>query len=534
MKSEIKPSQEVHPAQIEQSTETQDDNSIRNEGVFSESSDLNYPHGIKLAVIISSLAISVFLVALDETIITTAIPKITNDFRSIQDIGWYGSAYFMPFAAFQLIFGKLFSFYPIKYVFLASIFIFEVGSLICGTAPTSSVFILGRAIAGLGSAGINAGFIIQNFSKFTSTRKEANISPLLGGAFTTKLTWRWCFYINLPIGGIALLSMAVLFHPPKAERQPSTWREKIGQMDLLGTAVLVPGIFCLLLALQLGGSVYEWNTAKPIALVIIAAASGLVFVLIQCQKQDSATLPPRIIKQRSVACSACYVFHAGGALSIFHYFLPIWFQAIQGITAFDSGTRILPTTVNTVIFSVIAGIAVAKWGYYTPLMIQGASLLTVGGSLMTSLEVSASAGEWIGYQIIVSAGAGLGIQQAHTAAQTVLPSADVPTGAVVIIFAQILGSTVWLSVAQQVMTSQLRRGLSAISGLDPNLVFDNGATGFRTIVEPKFIGGVLHAYNAALTRTFLFAVALAAVALVSAVAVEFRSVKKVSSSIKQR
>ncbi|KAM5505732.1 hypothetical protein McaMca56_000379 [Microsporum canis] len=129
--------------------------------ICQDANEPDYPHGIKLAVVIGSLAASVFLVALDETIITTAIPKITNDFHSINDIGWYGSAYFITFAAFQLIFGKLFSFYSIKYVFLASVVIFEVGSLICATALTSRIFIIGRAFAGLGSAGINAGFIMD-------------------------------------------------------------------------------------------------------------------------------------------------------------------------------------------------------------------------------------------------------------------------------------------------------------------------------------------------------------------------------------
>ncbi|KAM5481350.1 hypothetical protein McanCB56680_004250 [Microsporum canis] len=510
--------------------------------ICQDANEPDYPHGIKLAVVIGSLAASVFLVALDETIITTAIPKITNDFHSINDIGWYGSAYFITFAAFQLIFGKLFSFYSIKYVFLASVVIFEVGSLICATALTSRIFIIGRAFAGLGSAGINAGFIICLplarrpifVSSYSGMYGIASVvAPLLGGVFTTRATWRWCFYINLPIGGAALLTMALFFYPPTKEKQspPTTWQQKLGQMDLLGTAILVPGIICLLLALQWGGSVYQWNTAPPIALLATAGTAGLIFISIQVWKQESATVPPRIIKQRSVACSACYVFHAGGALNVFQYFLPIWFQAIQGVTAFDSGSRILPTTLGTVIFSLVAGIGVAKTGYYTPFMILGATLLLIGASLATTWQVASPSAQWIGYQIIFSAGAGLGIQQAHTAAQTVLAFVDVPIGAVIMIFAQILGGAVWLSVAQNVLTSQLLRGLaSTVPGLDPKLVLDRGATGFRTVVKPEFLDGVLEAYNFALTRTLYCGVALAAAALISSVGMEWRSIKKVSSA----
>ncbi|KAI1926777.1 hypothetical protein LOZ23_003588 [Ophidiomyces ophidiicola] len=505
----------------------------------------NYPHGMKLAVIVGSLAASVFLVALDETIITTAIPKITDDFHSINDIGWYGSAYFMTFAAFQLIFGKLFSFYSIKYVFLVSVAIFEVGSLICATASNSSTFIVGRAFAGLGSAGINAGFIIILASCLPLRRRPIYVSsysgmygiasvvaPLLGGAFTTKMTWRWCFYINLPIGGAAVLAMILFFHPPTNGKKPSTtWKQKLGQIDVFGTTILVLGIVCLLLALQWGGSVYQWNTAPPIALLAAAGVAGLIFVIIQVWKQESATVPPRIIRQRSVALSACYVFHAGGALNVTQYFIPIWFQAIQGVTAFDSGTRILPTTLGTVVFSVVAGIGVAKSGYYTPFMILGAALLVTGASLMTTWQVSSSAAQWIGYQIIFSAGAGLGIQQSHTAAQTVLAPVDVPVGAVVIIFAQILGGAVWLSVAQNVLTSKLLEGLkNSVPGLDPKVVIDKGATGFRDTAGPRFLGDVLKVYNLALTKTIYCGVALAATALLSSVGMEWKSIKKISSS----
>ncbi|EFQ99145.1 azole resistance protein 1 [Nannizzia gypsea CBS 118893] len=527
----------IHDKNSQEETNAELDAACQDE----HANDGDYPHGMKLAVIVGSLAASVFLVALDETIITTAIPKITDDFHSINDIGWYGSAYFMTFAAFQLIFGKLFSFYPIKYVFLASVAIFEVGSLICATSSTSNAFIVGRAFAGLGSAGINAGFIIILASSLPLARRPIFVSsysgmygiasvvaPLLGGAFTTKMTWRWCFYINLPIGGAAVLAMALFFHPPAGAKKPSTtWQQKLGQVDLFGTAVLVPGIICLLLALQWGGSVYKWNTAPPITLLSAAGVAGLAFVIVQVWKQESATVPPRIIKQRSVAFSAFYVFHAGGALNVIQYFIPIWFQAIQGVTAFDSGSRILPTTLGTVVFSLVAGIGVAKFGYYTPFMILGAVFLVTGATLITTWQVSSPATQWIGYQLVFSAGAGLGIQQSHTAAQTVLASVDVPVGAVVMIFAQILGGAMWLSVAQTVLTSQLLKGLvDAVPGIDPKLVLDKGATGFRETVRPEYLGDVLKVYNFALTRTIYCGVALAAAALIASMGMEWKSIKR--------
>lgn len=207
--------------------------------------------------------------------------------------------------------------------------------------------------------------------------------------------------------------------------------------------------------------------------------------------------------------------------------LPIWFQAIQGATPFDSGVRILPTTLETVLFSFVAGFGVAKSGYYTPFMIVGAALLLTGASLATTWQVDSPPAKWVGYQLLFGAGAGLGIQQAHTAAQTVLPVVDVPTGAVIVIFAQIFGGTVWLSVAQNILTSQLLGGIAdAVPTLDAKAILDMGATGLRDTVGAEYLDVVLKVYNSALTRTLYCGVALAAVSFIASTGMEWRSIKK--------
>lgn len=262
----------------------------------------------------------------------------------------------------------------------------------------------------------------------------------MGGAFTDNLTWRWCFYINLPIGAVTIFFIAVFLKLGiPSESAGLSWREKIARLDLLGTAVFVPAIICLLLALQWGGNQYEWSNWRMIVLFVIAGLLVIAFLAIQWWKQDNGTVPPRIFFQRSVCAGSWFAACLGASFFTLIYYIPIWFQAIKGTSATHSGINSLPLILGVTIMSIVSGIGTTVLGYYTPWIYASTIFISIGCGLITTWKVHTAHPAWIGYQAIAGMGFGMGIQNPLIAVQTVLPLKDVPIGTATIMFSQTLG-----------------------------------------------------------------------------------------------
>ncbi|KAJ3481007.1 hypothetical protein NLG97_g7926 [Lecanicillium saksenae] len=500
--------------------------------------ELYKPKTLKFWLVLLSTFTSMFLVALDRTIIATAVPRITDDFKSQGDIGWYGSAYMLTTAAFQLLFGRIYSFYDLKWTFLVSIVVFEIGSAICGAAPSSTVFIVGRAIAGLGSAGIMTGSMMTIIplvplhkrpmfqSLFGMVFGVASVAgPLIGGAFTERATWRWCFYMNLPIGVVAFVFL-YFFEFPTTKLMDLPQKTKLMRLDPIGTTIFIPTIISLLLALQWGGSTYAWSSWRIIVLFICFAIGAVIFGTVQYKMPDSASLPWHLIKQRTMALATLFMLFLAGSMMMLVYYIPLWFQTTHGVEPVKSGVYTIPLVLSLVVASIMSGVITQKSGYYVPTMILGPCVLLVAEGLLTTFKPDTGSPHWIGYQFLAGFGVGLGMQTANLAVQATVDKKDVATGMAICFFAQQLGGAIFVSVGQTILSTILVSRLSEIPGLDTKTILSTGATQLHNVVPPQYFSLVVDAYNYAVTRIFLACLAITAAQLVSSFGIEWKSIKK--------
>jgi EmrB/QacA subfamily drug resistance transporter len=521
--------------------ETSAKGSVASEHPGQPTPQIAYPPTGRLIVILLSLYISIFLVALDRTIIGPAIPTITNKFHSIEDIGWYGSAYMLTACGFILLYGRIYTFFPTKRVFLASIALFETGSAICGSAPSSKFLILGRAIAGVGSSGIYTGVLLIIMEITPLHRRPllqgffgvcfglASVAgPLLGGVFTeSKATWRWCFFLNLPLGAFTIGVVMFFLHLDEKKRRMD-WKETIRQLDPLGTLLFLPSIVCLLLALEWGAAEYRWSDPIIIGLLTVFAVLFVAFVAWQfATRKTTATVPARILLKRSVAFGCLSQFTVGATMLTCTLYIPLWFQAIKGVSAMQSGIRTIPLVLSVVIGSIASGAAVHKIGYYTPFMIMGSLCLSVGAGLLTTWNAGSNSGMWIGYQVILGLGVGFTMQHPNIAIQIVLPKKDVPAGTALLSFWQTLGATLCTSIGQNLFLGNFVHALHNIGGMDPGRVVKAGATELKNAVPAELLSRVLTAYNNSLTGgPFLVCMVVACLSVPAALGMEWHSVKK--------
>ncbi|KAK5163165.1 uncharacterized protein LTR77_010949 [Saxophila tyrrhenica] len=502
----------------------------------------HYPTGTRFKLILFSIGLVLTMASLDSSIIAVAVPSLTAHWHSIRDVGWYSTAYRLSQCSFQFMFGRLYKMFSVKAIYLVSIMIFITGSLVCATAPSSTAFIVGRAICGLSCGGIVAGCFTL-FRQALPLRKRAMYAsifsavegisditgPMLGGVLVEKLSWRWCFWINVPVG---VVTLAVTAFCLKDTRHPSdirqlTLKQKLSELDLPGTLLFFPAILCLFIALTWAGTRLPWSSPTVIALFCVFGILLAVFAVEQWLRGDAATLPPRILKNRNVLAGAVFSLACNGGTKVIEYYLPTYLQAVKGYSPARSAVLLLPLILCFCLAMLVQGTCVNAVGYYVPFMLAGAALMPIAGGLMTTLSVGSGLIQILGYSAFLGFAGGIGFQAPQVAVQNTLPEQDSHMGLAVILFAQNFGPAIFIAAAQTVLTNRLSENLGKVlPSMDPAKIENMGLGDLKGQIGASKLRDVLKGLDKSLTETWYLGVAVTCITIVGSGSMKWTKIKQ--------
>ncbi|CEQ40431.1 SPOSA6832_02056, partial [Sporobolomyces salmonicolor] len=489
------------------------------------------PKGIRLVLLMLAMLLVETLVGLDNTIVASSTVTIANDFHALTDVGWYGSAYLLTCCSFQPLFGRAYHFFPQKWVFLFAFCVFELGSLVAALATSSAMLIAGRAIQGLGYAvlAISANSLPIRMQALMTHRVCSGfgtvVGPLIGGVLTSKLSWRWCFWVNLLPSPFVFVIIFFFCNPPRIPQTLSV-RERLVRMDWVGAFLLLGATVCLLLALQEGGITTPWRSSKIIGLLVGFCVIFLAFLALQAYLGEKSSISMRLLRTRNMAAASFVNFASGSSYYSMLYYIPIFFQTVEGSSPIRSGIQMLPLIFLNMAAGIVVGWVCSHYGTFHWCMLAGTTFSSLGAGLLASMDENTTMGQWVGYQMIAGAGMGALYMMSFIASQILLPPSDRSKAASLVCFVQIFSATAWVSASGALYQNSFKNGLMSVPGLDVQQVLDSGVSSFRNVVAPDQLLPVTKIADRALFKVFLAVAVVAAVGFVAVFAVEWKGIGK--------
>ncbi|MFF0506001.1 DHA2 family efflux MFS transporter permease subunit [Streptomyces fimicarius] len=476
-------------------------------------------------VAIGALLLGMLLAALDQTIVSTALPTIVSELGGLDHLSWVVTAYLLAATAATPLWGKLGDQYGRKKLFQTAIVIFLIGSALCGIAQNMPQLIGFRALQGLGGGGLMV-LSMAIVGDLVTPRERGKyqglfgavfgvtsvLGPLLGGFFTEHLSWRWVFYINLPIGVVALVVIAAVLHIP-VRREKHT-------IDYLGTFLIASVATALVLVASLGGTTWAWSSPQIIALAVLAVVLLVAFIAVE-RRAVEPVLPLKLFRIRTFSLVAVISFVIGFAMFGAMTYLPTFLQVVHDITPTMSGVHMLPMVFGLLITSTASGQIVSRTGRWKVFPLAGTALTAVGLLLLHNLDENSSTWLMSAYFFVFGAGLGLVMQVLVLVAQNSVSYQDLGVATSGATFFRSIGSAFGVAIFGTIFANRLTGQLTdALAGQS----LPSGVDAGRLAADPRAVGqlpadlrpGVLGAYSTSITDVFLYAVPVVLLAFVLA------------------
>ncbi|MEU6058050.1 MDR family MFS transporter [Streptomyces sp. NPDC047097] len=476
-------------------------------------------------VAISALLLGMLLAALDQTIVSTALPTIVSELGGMDHLSWVVTAYMLAATAATPLWGKLGDQYGRKRLFQTAIVIFLVGSALCGIAQNMPQLIGFRAVQGLGGGGLMV-LSMAIVGDLVSPRERGRyqglfgavfgatsvLGPLLGGLFTEHLSWRWVFYVNLPIGVVALFVIAAVLHIPTGSTRHT--------IDYLGTFLIASIATCLVLVASLGGTTWAWASPQIIGLAVLGAVLLAFFVRVE-RRAAEPVLPLKLFRIRTFALVSVISFVIGFAMFGAMTYLPTFLQVVQGVTPTMSGVHMLPMVAGLLITSTASGQIVSRTGRWKVFPVAGTAITAIGLLLLHRLTETSSTAEMSLFFFVFGAGLGLVMQVLVLVVQNAVAYEDLGVATSGATFFRSIGASFGVAIFGTIFTNRLTGKLTdALAGQEvpPGTGADRIAADPRAMatLPPRLRAEALHAYATSITDVFLYASPIVLVAFVIA------------------
>lgn len=473
----------------------------------------------QILLVLSGLMLGLFLAALDQTIVATALPTIAGELGGLEQLSWVVTAYLLTSTASAPLYGKVSDMYGRKIVFQFAIVTFLLGSVLAGIAQSMLQLIVFRAVQGLGAGGliVMAMTIVGDvLSPRERGRYQGYIGsvfalssiagPLLGGFFVDNLSWRWVFYINLPIGLAALFVTASVLDLP--------FRRVDHPVDYLGATLLVGGVSSLLLVTVWGGSEYPWGSPVIIALSVLSVAL-LAWFLVQERRVEEPILPLRLFRDRTFAITSAAGFIVGLGMFGAIVFLPLFLQVVMGASPTNSGLLLIPLMGGVVTSSILSGRLITRTGRYKVFPLVGTTLMAVGLWLLSNMSPETNLFQASAFMIVFGTGVGLVLQVLVIAVQNAVEARDLGVATSSTTFFRSLGGSFGTALFGAILTSQLVTRLTPLAPEGSSAGFGEltGSPELIAQLPPGVRDSVIEAFSGAITTSFAVAIPFIVVAL---------------------